>query len=414
MIRKQSEEWFDRACSVIPGGIYGHVSPGSSLPTNFPFYCKSARGARFVDVDGNEWMDFMCGFGAVLHGYLNPRIEEAVTQQKTKGAIFNQPSTQMVELAELLVERVDFADWAVFAKNGSDLTSWALRVAREKTGREYVIKARGSYHGVDSWCDPGLGGRISSDRSHILEFSWNNLDQLNSLISDKLDQVAAIILTPYHHASFAQSELPDPDFWNQVRKLAHRHGIALILDDVRCGGRLHLGGSHRYFGFSPDLAIYSKALGNGYAISACVGSNEYRLPAADVFLTGSCWNDAVAMSAAIESLKISADDHVAESVLKKGKQFCSQIEALARSRQIPLQMTGIPSMPYPWIEGDENLYQIQALCKCCASQGLYFHPHHNWFISNAISEEDIATSLKRAGVAFDQFAEMSLNFESNG
>jgi len=113
----------------------------------------------------------------------------------------------------------------------------------------------------------------------------------------------------------------------------------------------------------------------------------------------------VAMTAAIESLKISAADRVAESVLEKGKQFCFQLEALARSRQIPLQMTGIPSMPYPWIEGDENLYQIQALCKCCASQGLYFHPHHNWFISNAMSEVDVATTLQRAEVAFDQFAE---------
>jgi len=409
MKRNQSEAWFNRACSVIPTGIYGHVSPSASLPKNFPFYCHSAKGARFVDVDGNEWMDFMCGFGAVLHGYLNPRIEEAVAQQKNKGTIFNQPSTQMVELAELLVERVNFARWAVFAKNGSDLTSWAIRVAREKTGREYVIKARGAYHGVDSWCDPGLGGRISSDRSHILEFSWNDLDELNSLITKNLDQVAAIILTPYHHASFAQSELPEPGFWNEVRNLAHRHGIALILDDVRCGGRLHLGGSHEYFGFSPDLAVYSKSLGNGYAISACVGSDEYRLAAADVFLTGSCWNDAVAITAAIESLKICTDERVAESVLEKGKQFCSQIESLAHSRQIPLQMTGVPSMPYPWIKGDENLYQIQSLCKYCASQGLFFHPHHNWFISNAMSEEDFTTSLKRAEIAFDQFCENSRN-----
>ena len=114
----------------------------------FLFIVHSAKDARFVDIDGNEWMDFMCGFGAILHGYLHPRIEEAVLQQRSLGSIFNQPSTHMVELAELLVARIDFADWAVFAKNGSDLTSWAIRVAREKTGREYVIKARGCL----SWC----------------------------------------------------------------------------------------------------------------------------------------------------------------------------------------------------------------------------------------------------------------------
>ena len=92
--------------------------------------------------------------------------------------------------------------------------------------------------------------------------------------------------------------------------------------------------------------------------------------------------------------------------LKKGQSFCRRLEALAKDRGIPLQMTGVPSMPYPWIEGDENLYQIHELCKCCASQGLFFHPYHNWFISNAMQDNDFAYSLKRAAIAFDQFAEI--------
>ena len=102
----------------------------------------------------------MCGFGAILHGYSNPEIEEAVELQKQNGAVFNQPAEVMVELAESLVENIDFADWAVFAKNGSDLTTWAIRVAREKTQRKFIVKVKGAYHGVDAWCDPGYGGRI--------------------------------------------------------------------------------------------------------------------------------------------------------------------------------------------------------------------------------------------------------------
>ena len=127
----------------------------------------------------------MCGFGAILHGYLNPEIENVVNLQRSKGSVFNQPSLLMVELAERMVEAIDFADWAVFAKNGSDLTTWAIRVAREKTGREFVIKARGAYHGVDAWCDPGLGGRIISDREKILEFHWNDFDELSDLVKKK-------------------------------------------------------------------------------------------------------------------------------------------------------------------------------------------------------------------------------------
>ena len=193
--RNKSELLYQRANMVIPTGIYGHVAPGAGLPQDFPLYCDSGNGCRFTDVDGKQWIDFMCGFGAVLHGYRNPEVEEAVKLQQQFGSVFNQPTGLMVELAEKLVAQIDFANWAVFAKNGSDLTTWAIRVAREKTGREYVIKAKGAYHGVDAWCDPGLGGRISSDRSHVLEFDWNDFDQLDSHFKNYDGQIAAIILT---------------------------------------------------------------------------------------------------------------------------------------------------------------------------------------------------------------------------
>ncbi len=389
---------------MIPSGIYGHVAPGAGLPKYFPNYCFSGSGCRFIDVDGNEWLDFMCGFGAVLHGYCHPFIENSVKLQHQHGSVFNQPSMLMVELAERLVDQIDFADWAVFAKNGSDLTTWAIRVAREKTGREYVIRAKGAYHGVDAWCDPGLGGRIPSDRSHILEFEWNDFDQVESLFKEFNNQIAAVILTPYHHPSFAPSILPLDQFWRNVEDLCKTNETLLVLDDVRCGWRLHDCGSHKYFGFTPDLAVYSKALGNGYAISACVGSNQYRNSAAEVFLTGSCWNDAYAMAAALASIKLSIKEKTAQSVLKKGKQFCEHIESIANKFGIPLKMTGVPSMPYPWIEGDDNLYQIQSFCKIATTYGLYFHPHHNWFISDAMTDDDLEQAVKLTHKAFEQYA----------
>ena len=116
-----------------------------------------------------------------MHGYSNQGFE-AAEGQRSKGSVFNQPSSVMVDLAESLTQKIDFADWSVFAKNGSDLTTWAIRLAREFSGKPYVIKGKGIYHGVDSWCDPGLGGKIKEDKSKILEFEWNNLDQLRNLI----------------------------------------------------------------------------------------------------------------------------------------------------------------------------------------------------------------------------------------
>ena len=155
--RTQSDELFERARKVVPGGIYGHVSPAAGLPRHFPHFCDHAQGSRFVGVDGNEWLDFMCGFGAILHGYNHPEIEEAVTLNGKKDLF--SISSLMVELAETLVAKVDFAGGPSLPRMVRILP-WAIRVARESTRRPLVIKAKGAYHGVDSWCDPGHSGRI--------------------------------------------------------------------------------------------------------------------------------------------------------------------------------------------------------------------------------------------------------------
>jgi glutamate-1-semialdehyde 2,1-aminomutase len=398
----KSEFLFKRASRVIPGGTYGHIAPASGLPRHFAHFCSTGQGAFFQDVDGNEWIDFMCAYGAVLHGYQHPRIEEAVEKQRKLGSIFNHPNEVVVELAEKLTQMVDFASWSVFAKNGSDLTTWAIRVAREQTKRSLVVKAVGAYHGVDAWCDPGLGGRIDSDRSDVVEFEWNNLNQLEDIFKQSKNKVAAVILTPYHHAAFAPSEMPLEDFWIQVRSLCTENGSLLILDDVRAGWRLYEGGSHRYFNFTPDMSVYSKALGNGYAISACVGIEPLKGAASEVFLTGSCWNDAVAMRAALTSITMCEEKNVPKSVMAKGQFFCERLEEQAKKFNYSLKMTGPPSMPYPWFEGDENLFLIQKFCQLASEQGLYFHPHHNWFISDAHDQKSLERALELAGRAFEE------------
>ena len=174
---------------------------------------------------------------------------------------------------------------------------------------------------------------------------------------------------------------------------------------MRVGGRLHDNGSHRYFNFTPDLSVYSKALGNGYAISACVGKEFLRDASKEVFLTGSCWNDAVAMAVALKCLQIAEDEKVAEAVLKKGEYFCQGIQQSALKHGLPLTMTGPTSMPYPWFEGDVNLFRIQKFCEFAAKRKLYFHPHHNWFISNAHQYSDLDQVLELADEAMDELKE---------
>ena len=180
----------------------------------------------------------MCAYGSVLHGYNHPEIEDAVAIQRKLGTVFNHPHEVSVELAEKLTDLIDFAEWAVFAKNGSDLTTWAIRVAREKTQGLSLLKQEVL---IMVWM-PGvieMGGRIESDRADIKEFEWNNLNELEDLFNKFKDQVAAVILTPYHHASFAPSVLPAEYFWTGVRKLCNENECILVLDDVRAGWRIH-------------------------------------------------------------------------------------------------------------------------------------------------------------------------------
>src|SRR4051812_8689480 len=146
-----------RAAAVIPGGMFGHMSV-KHLPAAHPQFYERSEGTRVWDVDGNEYVDFMCSFGPMILGYKHPRVEAAAATQNAKGDTQPGPAPAMVELAELMVERVAHADWAMFAKNGTDATTISLMVARAETGRNKVLAAKGAYHGSAPWATIKLDG----------------------------------------------------------------------------------------------------------------------------------------------------------------------------------------------------------------------------------------------------------------
>jgi len=215
----------------------------------------------------------------------HPKVEEAVRAQLQHGDCFNAPTRLWVELAEHLVAITPFADWAAFAKNGSDVCTWAVEVAREHTGRRKVIKADGAYHGAHAWCTPAPAGVTSEDTANVATFTYNDLDSLRRAVEAQKGDVAAIIVSPFRHDAFHDQELPVEGFLPGVRRLCDEKGIVFILDDVRAGFRLHLGGSGERFGVQPDLACYAKALANGYPLAACVGRDALKDAAERVYST---------------------------------------------------------------------------------------------------------------------------------
>lgn len=301
----ESQKLFQRAARVIAGGIFGHFSPAPLVPpAAYPFYTDRAKGSRIWDVDGNEFIDYMCAYGPMILGYGHPGVEKAAAAQLGRGNLTTGAPAVMVELAEYLTTLVPFAGWAFFAKNGGDVTNFAVMIARDATERKKVVMIKGGYHGVAGWMQaPGHHGPIEEDQRHIIRIPWNDTAAFERAVEANPGQIAAFIATPYFVPVFADNELPADGYWERIESLCRREGILLVLDDIRHGFRLSLAGSHAAFGFTPDLSCIGKAMANGYPISALLGKPELKQVAARVFHTGSFWFEAVSMAAALATLK---------------------------------------------------------------------------------------------------------------
>jgi len=397
---RRSHELFSRAAEVIPCGIYGHMSPAAALPGAFPYYAERAVGSRYWDVDGNEYIDYMCGYGPVVLGHQHPEVEAAAERQQRDALCVNHPGPVMVDLAELLVSLVDFAAWTVFGKNGSDMTTWAPQVAREHTGRRKILKVAGAYHGIDPWCTPGHGGLLEEDRAHIHDFDWNDLESFERLLGLYRNDIAGVIMTPFHHPAFQPSEMPAPGFWPHIEAACRREGIVLILDDIRAGFRLDLGGSHKVFGFEPDLICFCKALANGHPISAALGRKELRVAASKVFLTGSYWNSPPPMAAALACLGIMQREGTPTILRHTGQTLMDGLVAAGERHGYAMLASGPPAVPFLTFIDDPSSRRRQRFCAEVTRRGAFFHPHHNWFMSAAVTAADIDATLRMADEAF--------------
>ena len=305
----------ERARAVIPGGMYGHqAAPG----TAYPQFMHGGRGARIWDVDGNEYVDLMCSYGPVVLGHQHPAVEAAAAAQAALGDCQNGPSPVMVDLAELLVQTVRHADWAMFAKNGTDATTMCCTIARAQTGRRQILVATGAYHGAAPWCTPRRAGTTPEDRAHLGYYTFNDLASVRQAAAEAGDDLAAILVSPFKHDAGYDSELVDPAFARGLRALCDATGAALILDDVRCGFRLHLGSSWEPVGVDPDLSAWSKAIANGRALAAVLGNDAFRGGAREVFVTGSFWFSAVPMAAAIATIGALREEGAVEAMHRIG------------------------------------------------------------------------------------------------
>jgi glutamate-1-semialdehyde 2,1-aminomutase len=385
-----------RAAAVIPGGMYGHMSV-ARLPDAYPQFYARSEGTRAWDVDGNEYVDFMCSFGPMILGYKHPAVEAAAAAQAAKGDTQPGPGACMVELAELLVERIAHADWTIFAKNGSDATTVSLMVARAETGRNKVLAAAGAYHGATPWANFRMDGIAPEERTTLHYYDYNDAASVERAIEEAgAGDVAAIITSPFkHHAGFDQEEV-DPAFARRLRELCDELDAALVIDEVRAGFRLNHGGSWERLGVEPDLSAWSKAIANGYPLAAIVGRGRYAEAASRIFVTGSFWYQAVPMAAAVATINALRNDDAVATMERVGKRLRDGFDQLALGVGVPICQTGPVQLPNLSFPGDTDFAKASAFSAVMLERGVIVHPRHNWFLSAAHTDSDVDRFLEAA------------------
>jgi len=340
---------WSRAVKSIPGGN-GLLSkrPDRYAPDIWPSYFSSAHGVEVDDLDGNRFIDMaQMGIGSSILGYAHPELTDAVTETIRKGVNCTLNAPEEVMLAERLLELNPFAGSVKFAKTGGEAMSMAIRIARAHTGKDKVLFS--GYHG---WCDWYLATNIQNKSGlddHLISglstkgvplglantavpFKYNDVEDLQKVLDENPD--AGVICI-----EGARYEFASPEFLSLISLSAKKRNLIVILDEITSGWRMTDGGVYKLTDFQPDIVVYAKAMGGGYAISAVLGSSEVMDSAQDTFMSSTMWTERVGFSAALKTIEILTRDHVWEHLNKIGDYIGSGWLTLARKHGLKITVT---------------------------------------------------------------------------
>lgn len=388
----KSQALFEEAKTLVPGGVLGARKPADFIEGEYPIFLEYGKGSRLIDVDGNEFIDYLCGYGPIILGYREDEVDDAVIQQiKDKGFCFTLTQRYQNQLAKKLTELIPSSELSIFLKTGSDATTAAIRIARAYTNRIKVMRC--GYHGWHDWCVEMKGGIPEKFYEDVYEFHYNNLDQLEDLMKKYGDQTAAIIMTPFGHPIHQKMETPKPGFLEGVRQLANKYGAVLVFDEVRTCFRLRMGGAQELYGVTPDLTVLGKGMANGYAISVVTGKADVMMAAAQkLFISSTFFPNSDGYIAALKTIEILERDNVLNNIWEKGERLLIKIQNIIDKYDIGAELSGVAPMFFVTFKKDElntqknkrDDFYTQLIRK-----GFFFTPHHHAYISYRHTEEEL-------------------------
>ena len=394
---KRSLELFEEAKRLVPGGVLGARKPSDFIEGEYPIFLEYGKGCRLTDVDGNEYIDFLCGYGPIILGYREEEVDEAVTRQiKDKGFCFTLTQRYQNELAKKLRELVPCSEMSIFLKTGSDATTASIRIARAYTNRIKVMRC--GYHGWHDWCVEMKGGIPEKFYEDVYEFHYNDLDQLKDLMAKHGDQTAAIIMTPFGHPLHRGMEEPKPGFLEGVRDLATKYGAVLVFDEVRTCFRLRMGGAQELYGVTPDLTVLGKGMANGYAISVVTGKAEVMMAAEKkLFISSTFFPNSDGYVAALKTIEILERDHVLDKIWEKGSRFLKKIQTIIDQYDVGAELSGVAPMFFITFKRDKaetHRARRDDFYTQLIRRGIFFTPHHHGYICYRHREQDLDITAK--------------------
>ena len=319
-----SQQMLERALKTIPLGSQTFSKSMTQYPYGVsPCFIKKGQGSHVWDVDGNEYIDFVNALAAVTLGYNDPDVTSAVKAQLEDGTIFSLPHELEIKVAEKIVEIVPCAEMVRFGKNGSDVTSGAVRLARAYTKRDHVAVC--GYHGWQDWyigsTSRNLGvPKAVSDLTH--SFIYNNLDSLHKIFKEYPDRIAAVIMEPMNVVE------PENNFLEKVKELTLENKAVFIFDETITGFRFANGGAQEYFGVIPDLATFGKGLANGYPVSAIAGRAEIMRLMEEIFFSFTFGGETLSLAAAFAALTKLQREPVVQTLWSQGKKVVEGVNDL--------------------------------------------------------------------------------------
>lgn len=372
---QRSQDLYRQALRTVPIASQTFSKSAIQLPVpRAPLFLTHGLGGRVWDVDGNEYVDMMCGLLSVSIGYRDPAIDDAIRQQMNRGISFSLPTLLEAELAERIVDCVPAAEMVRFGKNGTDATSAAVRIARAYTGRDRILVC--GYHGWQDWYigatarNKGVPAAVSDLTTSI---PYNDLDAMRAAFDRHSGKVAAIVMEA---ATFDE---PDPGYLQAVKNLAHENGAVLVFDEIITGFRFALGGVQEMFGVTPDLACIGKGLGNGLPLSAVVGRADLMREMEDIFFSGTFGGEALSLAAGITVIDLMRREPVIDRLWHAGGRLAEDIRAaitrhgLAESFELkgwaPWTLTAITDAPGARKEAVRTLFLREMMARGVLTTG---------------------------------------------